>query len=163
MATIFLKADELVNGRKGSVYFTRKGRRKEIAGVQSITANRNLSTTTFVTVGTIRKQNRITGVEGNGTMSLNYWLVKEINEMVDEYETTGVFPEWDIMVVNEQAGATLGNQTVQLFGCQLSGTVPLAMLNAASDDGMTFDINFSFDNSENLESFNDPQRVGREG
>ena len=163
MPRIFLKADEQVHGAKGSVFFTIAKRRIEIAGIQSITATQRLATTTFATVGTVTKQNRITGVEGTGTMTVNYWLVKHFTAMIDEYKRTNVPPEWDIMIINEQVGATLGTQTVQLFGCQLSGDVPLAKLDATTDDGLTIDINFTFDSSENLDTFNDPQRVGREG
>lgn len=163
MSTIFLKVDETVNGKKGSVYFTIGGRREEVPGVQKIEATRRVSSQTFATIGTTRKQSQLTGLEGSGSMTLNYWLVKRINAMLDEYERTGNFPEWSIMVVNEDVGKTLGTQTVQLFNCKLSGDVPLAKLDATTDDALTIDVSFTFDSSEGLDQFNDPQGVGREG
>ena len=163
MATIFLKADELVNGKKGAVYFTIDNRRSEMAGIQSIEAHRTVNTSTFATVGTTRNQTRALGVDGTGSMTVNYWMVKIFSAMVDQYEKTGLMPKWDIMIVNEEVGATIGTQTVQLFGCHLTGDVPLAALDASNDEGLTIDVSFAFDRSENLQNFNDPQRVGREG
>jgi len=163
MSTIFLKSDELVIGSKGSVFFTISKRRTEMAGVQRISAERRITTQTFATIGTVNKQTRITGLEGSGSMTVNYWMIKIFRAMISEFEEQGVFPEWDIMVVNEQGGATLGNSTIQLFGCQPTGSVPIALLDATTDDGLTIDIDFTFRSSENLEEFSDPQRVGREG
>ncbi|MCL2497712.1 MAG: phage tail tube protein [Symbiobacteriaceae bacterium] len=163
MATLFLKADELVIGTKGSVFFTIKKQRMEMAGIQKISAARSISSTTFATVGTVNKQGRITGLGSNGAMTVNYWMAKIFRKMLDEYEETGIFPEWDILIINEQGGATLGTQITQLYGCQLSGDIPLALLDAGTEDGLTIDINFSFNSSELLEEFKDPLGVGREG
>ena len=163
MATLFLKADELVIGSKGSVFFTINKIREEIAGIQKIEAHKSISGTTFATVGTITKQQRITGIGGVGSLTGNYWMIKKFRKMLEEYEKSGVFPEWAIMIINDNVGATLGSNVVQLFGCQLTGDVPIAMLDATTDDGLTVGIAFSFQSSENLEEFSDPQRVGREG
>ena len=164
MATIYQKADELVNGKKGSVFFTINGRRKEIPGIAKIEANVRLSTAPFVTVGTTKKQTRITGREGVGSITFEYWMIKIFyGELYGEYKRTGIFPEWDVMIINEHGGATLGSRTVQLFGCQLTGEIPVALLDSTTDDGLRRDVSFTFEDDEGLEEFGDPQRVGREG
>ena len=53
----------------------------------------------------------------------------------------------------------MGSQTEALYGCQLSSTIPIALLDAETDM-LTFDFSFTFEDFEILRKFNDPAELG---
>jgi hypothetical protein len=161
--SLYLKIQDTVNGKCGSVYFTIDGRRFEVPGIQKIEAHESIKERTMTTVGTVKTQSALSGVEGSGSMTINYWAVSIFGKMIDKYRKTGVYDTFDILVINEDPANSIGRRSVSFSGCVLSGDIPLAVLDATSDDSLTVDISFKYDDYAAIDDFSEPVNVGREG
>lgn len=161
--SLFLKIQDTVNGRKGSVYFTIGERKIEVAGIQKIEAHDSIKERTFNTVGTVKTQSAPSGVEGSGSMTINYWAVEIFSKMIEEYRKTGKYEVFDILVINDDPATSIGRRSVSFTSCTISGDIPLAALDATSDDALTIDVGFKYQDVEVLEDFIEPTNVGREG
>lgn len=72
----------------------------------------------------------------------------------------GVMPEFDIQITNsDSASATLGSQVMAYYGCHLTGTVPLSVLNS-EETMLNYDFNFAYTRVARLQAFNDPAQLG---
>ncbi len=160
--SIYLKIQDAVNGRKGQVYFTIDGRRYEVPGIQKIEAHDTIKERSMNTVGTVKTQTALAGVEGSGTMTVNYYAVSTFGKMMESYRKNGQYTSFDILIVNEDKSTSLGRRSSLFSQCVLSGDVPLALLDATADDSLTIDIHFKYLEYENLEDFTSPANVGSE-
>lgn len=160
--SIFLKIQDTVNGRRGRVYFTIGGRRYEVPGIQKIEAHDTVKERSMSTIGTVKTQTALAGVEGSGSMTINYYAVSTFGEMMASYRKEGRFTPFDILIVNEDKSTSLGRRSSLFSQCVLTGDVPLALLDATNDDSLTVDIRFKYLEYENLEDFAMPSHVGSE-
>ncbi|MEG1477984.1 MAG: phage tail tube protein, partial [Clostridiales bacterium] len=83
--SVFLKIQDAVDGKLGSVYFTIEGRRYEIPGIQKIEAHDSVKERSMKTVGTVKTQTAVAGVEGSGSMTIHYYAVATFGRMIDHY------------------------------------------------------------------------------
>ena len=72
------------------------------------------------------------------------------------YKKNGVYPASTLQFLNEDPQSTVGRQTVTLFHVILK-TVPVAYLEDDSEDPITFDSDFTFDDCDCLEAFQLPE------
>ena len=73
-------------------------------------------------------------------------------------EETGM-PEFSIQIINSDAATSVGTQAIAYYGCHLTGTIPLSILN--SEEAMlSYDFNFAYTRVARLSSFNDPTSYG---
>ena len=79
--------------------------------------------------------------------------------MVLEYIQTGVMPEFDIQITNHDPTTSVGAQVMAYYGCHLTGTVPLSILND-EESMLSYDFNFAYTRVARLQSFNDPAQLG---
>ena len=70
-------------------------------------------------------------------------------------------PRFDMQVTNDDKASSVGVQTVALYRCQLTGDIPIAILDD-SQDMLTFEFSFSFEDFEVLEAFTAPAALGTE-
>ncbi|MEG1822940.1 MAG: phage tail tube protein [Clostridiales bacterium] len=158
----YLKIDEVVNGKMGEVYITIGGKMTELVGIQKIEAHDTINERTLKTVGTIKIQTAPAGVDGSGTMTLQYGHIKIFSGMVATYRKTGKMPRFDLTIINNDPAPSLGRRSASFIDCCLSGDVGFAALDADSDDGLTIEINFKYSDSEIMDDFNDFAEIGRE-
>jgi len=158
---IYLKIDDAVNGKQGSAYITIDGVMYDLPGLQKIEAHDTLKERTMNTVGTVRSQSAPAGVEGSGTLTIQYWAIKIFAGMVNTYRKTGKMPRFDLLVENDDPGTSLGRRSSGFNGCILTGDIPLAALDGNADDGLTIDISFKFDEYVPGDEFANPANVGR--
>jgi hypothetical protein len=161
--SIFLKIQDTINGKKGSVYFTIDGRRFEVPGIQKIEAHDTIKERTLNTIGTVKTQSAISGVEGSGSMTINYYAVSTFGKMIEKFRSTGVYETFNILVINEDPSTSLGRRSCSFTGCTLSGDIPLALLDATTDDGLTIDVSFKYEDYATMGDFSEPVNIGQEG
>ena len=114
------------------------------------------------TVGTVRTQTAVAGVEGVGTMTIHYYAVAMFGKIIENYRRTGTMVPFDLLIVNYDKGTGLGRRSSSFSNCTLCGDVPLAVLDSTIDDALTIDLKFKYDDYRVLENFTEPKAIGRE-
>ncbi|MBS4785182.1 MAG: hypothetical protein KH009_03620 [Clostridiales bacterium] len=157
----YLLAKDTVNGAEGKIFITRNGKNIEIAGMRNITTNAEIQNSDMRVIGTRKIQQKANGVKQTGTGNI-YYGSNIFTDMVLEYITTGIMPEFDIQITNtDKASATLGSQVMAYYGCTLTGTIPLSILND-EEAMLNYDFNFAYTDLARLQAFSDPARLGSE-
>lgn len=157
----YLLAKDTVNGAEGKIFITRNGKNIEIAGMRNITINAEIQNSDMRVIGTRKIQQKANGVKQTGTGNI-YYGSNIFTDMVLEYITTGIMPEFDIQITNtDKASDTLGSQVMAYYGCTLTGTIPLSILND-EEAMLNYDFNFAYTDLARLQAFSDPARLGSE-
>lgn len=155
----YLLAKDTVTGAEGSVVVTKEGRNYVVAGMRNITTNAEIQSSDMRVIGTRTIQDKPNGAKLTGTGNI-YYGTNLWTDMVLQYIHTGVMPEFDIQITNsDSASATLGSQVMAYYGCHLTGTVPLSVLNS-EETMLNYDFNFAYTRVARLQAFNDPAQLG---
>lgn len=155
---MFLLSRDTVNGAEGKIIVTVDGKQTEIAGMRNITTNAEIQGQDMRVIGTRIIQNKPNGAKQTGTGNI-YYGSNIFLDMVLEYINTGRMPEFDIQISNTDPTTSIGSQIMAYYGCHLTGTIPLSILN--NEDAMlNYDFNFTFTRVARLESFADPSGYG---
>ena len=155
---MFLLSRDTVNGAEGKIIVTVDGKQTEIAGMRNITTNAEIQGQDMLVIGTRIIQNKPNGAKQTGTGNI-YYGSNIFLDMVLEYINTGRMPEFDIQISNTDPTTSIGSQIMAYYGCQLTGTIPLSILN--NEEAMlNYDFNFTFTRVARLESFADPSGYG---
>ncbi len=155
---MFLLSRDTVNGAEGKIIVTVDGKQTEIAGMRNITTNAEIQGQDMRVIGTRIIQNKPNGAKQTGTGNI-YYGSNIFLDMVLEYINTGRMPEFDIQISNTDPTTSIGSQIMAYYGCQLTGTIPLSILN--NEEAMlNYDFNFTFTRVARLESFADPSGYG---
>ena len=155
----YLLAKDTVNGAEGSVVITQDGVNTVIAGMRNITTNAEIQSTDMRVVGTRTIQSKSNGAKLTGTGNIYYGSTIFTN-MVAQYIQTGIMPQFDIQITNSDPTTTVGSQVMAFYGCTLTGTIPLAILNS-EETMMNYDFNFAYTSMAILTSFSDPATLGQ--
>lgn len=155
---MYLLAKDTVNGAEGKVIVTRDGRNYEVAGMRNITTNAEIQSNDMRVVGTRTIQDKPNGAKLTGTGNI-YYGSNLWTDMVLEYINTGVMPEFDLQITNGDPSTSIGTQVIAYYGCHLTGTVPLSILND-EEAMLNYDFNFSYTRVARLQAFNDPAQYG---
>lgn len=157
----YLLARDTVNGAEGKIFVTRDGRNIEVCGMKNIQTNAEIQSNDMQVIGTRKIQDKSNGAKLTGTGNVYYgsngsnmWT-----DMVLQYIQTGVMPEFDIQITNNDPTTSVGSQVMAYYGCHLTGTIPLSILN--SEEAMlNYDFNFVYTDVARLQAFNDPAQLG---
>ena len=152
-------AKDTVNGAEGKVIITLNGKNMEIAGMRNIRTNAEVQTQDMRVIGTRKIQQKSNGAKLTGTGNL-YYGSNIFTNMVLEYIETGIMPEFSIQLTNtEESSATLGSQVMAYYGCTLTGTIPLSILDS-EESMLNYDFNFAYTDVQRLQAFNEPAQLG---
>lgn len=152
-------AKDTVNGAEGKVIITLNGKNMEIAGMRNIRTNAEVQTQDMRVIGTRKIQQKSNGAKLTGTGNL-YYGSNIFTNMVLEYIKTGIMPEFSIQLTNtEESSATLGSQVMAYYGCTLTGTIPLSILDS-EESMLNYDFNFAYTDVQRLQAFNEPAQLG---
>ena len=155
----YLLAKDTVNGAEGKIFITQNGQNVEIAGMRNIKTNAEIQNQDMRVIGTRKIQQKPNGAKLTGTGNI-YYGSNIFTDMVLEYINTGVMPEFDIQITNtEESSATLGSQVMAYYGCTLTGTIPLSILDD-EESMLNYDFNFAYTDVQRLQAFNDPAQLG---
>lgn len=154
----YLLAKDTVNGAEGKVFVTVNGKNIEVACMKNITTNAEIQSSDMRVIGTRTIQNKNNGVKQTGTGNI-YYGTNLFTDMVLQYIQTGSMPEFDIQITNSDPATSVGSQIMAYYGCTLTGTIPISILN--SEEAMlNYDFNFAYTRVARLQSFNDPAQLG---
>ena len=154
----YLLAKDTVNGAEGKIFLTIDGRNIEVACMRNITTNADIQNNDMRVIGTRTIQNKNNGAKltgkGNIYYGTNIWT-----DMVLQYIQTGVMPEFDLQITNNDPTTSIGSQSMAYYGCTLTGTIPLSILND-EEAMLNYDFNFAYTRVARLQAFNDPAQLG---
>lgn len=154
----YLLAQDTVNGAEGKVFITQDGRNVEIAGMRNITTNAEIQNEDMRVIGTRKIQSKSNGAKLTGTGNI-YYGSNLFTDMVLEYINTGKMPQFDIQITNSDPSTSIGSQIMAYYGCTLTGTIPLSILND-EEAMLNYDFNFAYTDVARLQAFSDPSKLG---
>lgn len=154
----YLLATDTVDGAEGRVYVTQNGRSVEVAGMNNIQTNAEIQSNEMKVIGTRTIQSKNSGAKLTGKGNI-YYGSNLFTDMVLQYINTGVMPQFDIQITNNDKSTTLGSQVMAFYGCTLTGTIPLAILDD-EEKMMKYDFEFAYTRVARLEAFKDPAQLG---
>lgn len=154
----YLLAKDTVNGAEGKIFVTIDGKNIEVACMRNITTNAEIQSNDMRVIGTRTIQNKNNGAKLTGTGNI-YYGTNLFTDMVLQYIQTGVMPEFDIQITNNDPATSIGTQSIAYYGCTLTGTIPLSILND-EEAMLNYDFNFAYTRVARLQSFRDPARLG---
>lgn len=153
----YTKIADLVTGSEGSAYITIDGSNRYFFELSKIEANIEFTVIAKKLLGNRMKQHKVVGAEGKGSMTL-YNVSPAALAVYQQYIKNGDTPQISIQVSNEDAASTIGNRTVVMRNCILA-KVPVAYLEDGSEDLNTTDVDFTFDDLDDLESYVLPENM----
>lgn len=154
----YLLAKDTVNGAEGKIIFTINGQNIEAAGMKNIQTTGGIQGTEMRVIGTRKIQNKPNGVKLTGTGNI-YYGSNLFTDIVLTYINTGVMPEFAVQITNNDPTTSVGSQVMAYYGCQLTGDIPLSILND-EEAMLNYDFNFTYTSVARIQSFNDPAELG---
>lgn len=154
----YLLAQDTVNGAEGKVFITVDGRSIEIAGMRNIRTEADIQSEDMRVIGTRIIQSKSNGVKTTGTGNI-YYGSNIFTDMVLEYIQTGKMRTFDVQITNYDPTTTIGSQVMAYYGCTLTGTIPLSILDD-EEAMLNYDFNFAYTRVARLQSFSDPSKLG---
>ncbi len=154
----YLLAKDTVNGAEGKVFVSVGGRNIEVACMRNITTNVEMQGNDMRVIGTRKVQNKPNGAKLTGTGNI-YYGSNLFTDMVLQYINTGVMPEFSLQITNHDPTTSIGSQVMAYYGCTLTGTIPLSILND-EEAMLNYDFNFAWTDVARLQAFNGPEKLG---
>ncbi len=154
MSGKYLRLSDTLSSKEGKAFITIDGQNRELFEISSITAQLDLAIQSRPTLGHRMTQHKVVGAEGTGSMTM-YFMNSEMLRMAIEYIKNGKMPEIKLQIKNEDNQSTVGKQEVILLGVVLN-SIPVSSIDDSSDDPITVDTDFTFDDIEGLSYFDLP-------
>lgn len=154
----YLLAKDTVSGAEGKVFVTVDGKNIEVACMKNITTNAEIQSSDMRVIGTRTIQTKNNGAKLTGSGNI-YYGTNLWTDMVLQYIETGVMPQFDLQITNHDPTTTVGSQSIAYYGCTLTGTIPLSILND-EEAMLSYDFNFAYTRVARLQAFNDPEQLG---
>lgn len=155
MANNYVRLSDTISSKEGKAYITIDGRNRELFEISSLNAQLELNVQSRQMLGHRMVQHKVIGAEGTGSMTM-YFMNSEMLKLAIQYIKKGKYGGLKLQIKNEDPQSTIGKQEVVLLGVLLS-TIPVATLDDQSDDPITIDTDFTFDDIEGLSFFDLPE------
>lgn len=153
----YTKINDLVTGNEGTAYITLNGQNRYFFELSKIEASVEFTVVSKKLLGHRMKQHKVVGAEGKGSLTL-YNVSPAAAEIYQQYVKEGKTPVISIQTTNEDAGSTIGRRTVVMRNVMLA-KVPVVCLDDSSEDLNTVDIDFTYDDLDNLEDYVLPENM----
>jgi len=151
----YTRLADTISSKEGKAYITINGANRELFEVSSLKAQLDLIIQSRRMLGHRMTQHKVIGAEGTGSMTM-YFMNSDMLKLAIKYIKDGTFGGIKIQVKNEDAQSTIGAQEVVLLNVLLK-TIPVATIDDQSDDPITIDTDFTFDDLDGLNYFNLPE------
>jgi len=155
VAENYTRLPDTISAHEGKAYITIDGQNRELFEISSLTAQIDLTVQERRMLGHRMTQHKVVGATGTGSMTIYFMNSQMLNQAI-QYLRTGNYKGLKIQVKNEDPQSTVGKQEVVLLNVILA-TIPVTTLDDQSDDPITFDTDFTFDDIEVLEGFKLPE------
>lgn len=151
----YTRISDTLSSQEGNAYITRDGSNRVLFEISSLKAQLDLIIQAKRMLGHRMTQHKVVGAEGTGSMTM-YFMNSEALKQTIEYLKNGNYKGIKLQVKNEDAQSTIGKQEVVLLNVILK-TIPVANLDDGSEDPITVDTDFTFDDIEGLSYFSLPE------
>lgn len=151
MSDNYTRLADTISSQEGKAYVTRNGVNRELFEVSALKAQIDLIIQSKRMLGHRMTQHKVVGAEGTGSLTMYFMNSEALNQTI-EYLKNGGYAGIKLQVKNEDAQSTVGKQEVVMLNVILK-TIPVAVLDDGSDDPITVDSDFTFDDIDNLSSF----------
>ncbi|MEG6521172.1 phage tail tube protein [Desulfotomaculum sp. 1211_IL3151] len=149
----FFKANDAVSGQEGRAYATINGNVEEMFYVKTLEGKVEKQKSEMRALGRRGTQHKATGWSGSGSMTI-YYATTLFRQMMLDYIKTGKDTYFDIQIVNEDPGSSIGRQTVVLKNVNLNSVI-LAKVDT-ENEFLDEEIDFTFEDIDILDSFSAP-------
>ena len=150
----FMRESDAISGKHAKAYVTINGQVEELFYARSLEATIEKNKTDVPALGKTNVGQKGTGWTGTGTLNI-YYVTSLFRQLMLDYVKTGRDFYFDLQVVNEDPISTAGRQTVVLKNCNLDSVIA-AQFDATTDDVLSEDVAFTFDDYDILEQFTTP-------
>ena len=154
MDNTYTKLSDTISSKEGTAYITINGQNRKLFEISKLEATLEATINDKALLGHRMKQHKMAGLEGSGSMTM-YFMNSEMLNAAIAYKNSGSFTGFTIQVKNEDPQSTIGKQEVVLYNV-LPKKFPVATLNDGSDDPITADTDFVYDDIASLSSFDKP-------
>ena len=150
---MFLRAGDTISGQAGKASANIDGNVQDLFFIKTLEATFEKTKAEVKTLGKRGVQNKGVGWAGTGSMTI-YYITTLFRTMALKYAKSGIDTYFNITIVNDDPGSSVGKQTVVLYNCNIDSVI-LAKLDTESDV-LDESIDFTFDDFDILDSFGNP-------
>lgn len=154
MADNYVRLSDTISAKEGKAYIVVDGLRRELFEISSLKAQLDLNVQERQMLGHRMTQHKVIGATGTGSMTM-YFMNSDMLNLAMAYIQEGRYSGITLGVINEDAQSTVGKQQVELKNV-LFKTIPVATLDDQSDDPITIETEFTFDDLTGIEFFKLP-------
>ncbi len=154
MSNKHVRINDTISSKEGKAFITINGQNRELFEISSIKAQLDMSVQARPMLGHRMTQHKVVGAEGTGSMTM-YFMNSDMLKLAINYIKNGTLADIKLQIRNEDSQSTVGKQEIVLLGVILN-TIPVTNLDDSSDDPITIDTDFTFDDIEGLDFFNLP-------
>ena len=151
----YTRLADTISSKEGKAFITINGQNRELFEISSLKAQLELNVQSRRMLGHRMTQHKVTGAEGTGSMTM-YFMNSDMLRLALDYVKNGKYGGIKLQVRNEDEQSTIGKQEVVLLNVLLK-TIPVVNLDDQSDDPITIDTDFTFDDLEGLSFFDLPE------
>lgn len=155
MSDNYTRLADTISSKEGKAFITIDGANRELFEISSLKAQLDLIIQSRRMMGHRMTQHKVTGAEGTGSMTM-YFMNSDMLRLAIAYIKEGKYGGLKLQVKNEDAQSTIGAQEVVMLNVLLK-TIPVATIDDQSDDPITIDTDFTFDDLEGLSFFTLPE------
>lgn len=155
MADNYVRLADTISSKEGKAYIKINDKNRELFEISSLKAQLDLSVQSRNMLGHRMTQHKVIGAEGTGSMTM-YFMNSEMLKLAIKYLNNGTWKGLTLQIKNEDSQSTIGAQEVVLKNVLLK-TIPVTTLDDQSEDPITIDIDFTFDDIEGLSYFDLPE------
>ena len=155
MSGNYTRLADTISSKEGKAYININGSNRELFEIVSLKAQLDLNVQNKRMMGHRMMQHKVIGAEGTGSMTM-YFMNSDMLRLALDYIKNGKYGGLKLQVKSEDEQSTVGTQEVLLLNVLLK-TIPVAVLDADSDDPVTIDTDFTFDDIEGLNYFDLPE------
>lgn len=155
MSDNYTRLSDTISSKEGKAYITINGSNRELFEISSLKAQLDLSVQARRMLGHRMTQHKVVGAEGTGSMTM-YFMNSDMLKLAINYIKKGSYGGLKLQIKNEDSQSTIGTQEVVLLNVLLN-SIPVATLDDQSDDPITIDTDFTFDDIEGLSFFDLPE------
>lgn len=154
MGDNYVKLSDTISGTEGNGFITINGANRELFEVSAFEAYLEMIVQERRMMGHRMTQHKVIGATGTGSLTL-YFMNSDMLKAAQDYIKNGNYGGIKIQVKNMDSQSTIGKQEVVLSNVILNKLL-LAKLDDQSEDPITFETDFTFDDMEALSYFDLP-------
>lgn len=155
MSGNYTRLADTISSKEGKAFITIEGQNRELFEISSLTAQLEIVVQARRMRGHRMIQHKVVGAEGTGSMTM-YFMNSDMLRLAIAYIKNGSYGGLKLQIKNEDEQSSVGTQEVVLLNVLLN-TIPVATLDDQSDDPITVDTDFTFDDLEGLSFFDLPE------